>query len=136
MGSVELFLWVVLAIAVLAFVVTHRRSQRGSAAPRASRRTAGGFSRRPLSSSAMLERVTHLRATAALWPEVLSTLNPSGDAAVAALLERIRVPHVFNPGLALNVIEAGCRDVGMAASGLDALRAAAASTERVVGYGR
>jgi hypothetical protein len=70
-----------------------------------------------------------------VWPEVLSALNPSGDAAVAALLERIRAPHVFNPGLALKVIEAGCRDVGMAASGLDALRAAAASTERVVGCG-
>lgn len=117
----------VLAVAVVIFLLAHRR--RANPQRRAQ-------SARALSAGEVITLVRGLRDRSALWPEILTTLNPSGDQRVAELLHQIRGPHMFDPHTALGVIETGCREVKPIAHAREGLAAAVESMNRVVGFGR
>lgn len=125
----ELIALAVLAIAVAAFLITHRRRAAGGAA-------AHGRRRQALSTAEALGMIPVLRERRAHWPEILQTLNPGNDPRVAAQLHRIRGPHMFDPHTALGVIETGCREVHPMSHVHEGLAAAVASMNKVVEFGR
>lgn len=93
---------------------------------------------RALSVRDGLGLVRDLKRLNAQWTVIIARLNPGNDSEVYALLLRLRGPHMFNPGLALNVLESECegflklRPLGTMR---EALVLAVRSMERVTRYG-
>lgn len=121
-----------------------RNRQRSSSAPRSD--TAPGI---PAGTKGTLHArssakettavTTSLLASQAMWPEILASLNPDGDAEVARVLLVLRGPHMFAPHTALQVLLDGCAKalrVNPAATHLAALLAAQESMEEVTRFGR
>lgn len=113
-----------------------RRSRERKPDPRpAIDRTGGRANRR---ASDVLADAKRLHASRAGWSDILATLNPSDDRAMAGELQAIRGPHMFAPELALQVIEHGCAEAlrkDPNASAHAGLLAAREGMEKVTRYG-
>lgn len=93
---------------------------------------------RPLSVRDGLGVVRDLKRVNAQWAAIFARLNPGSDSEVHALLLSLRGPHMFNPGLALNVLESECEGfvkVRPFGTMREALVLAVRSMERVTRYG-
>jgi hypothetical protein len=88
-----------------------------------------------LTAGQLLHEAKRLDSRNAGWPEILTTLNPSNNKTVADLLFTIRGPHMFAPGVAMQVIQAGCEDVissNPTATSIDALTSARRSLDKII----
>lgn len=85
-------------------------------------------------SRPFLDVVLDLQRTGALWPELMQRLNPAAEARINADLQVLRGAHLFAPHLALNILEAACREHPKAPAG-DIVAAARRSAEQVVRFG-
>ncbi len=66
-----------------------------------------------LSSAAeLLVLLKQLDAENAQWSRILTASNPSGDRAIAALLQDFQGPHMFAPHTAPSVMLDGARNAG------------------------
>jgi hypothetical protein len=88
-----------------------------------------------MSAGGLLVLLKKLDAENAQWSRIISAINPSGDRAIAALLQDLKGPHMFAPHTALGVMLDGARSVKPQASAREALAAARDSMNRVVRYG-
>lgn len=92
-----------------------------------------------LTAAKLFAVAKRLDAESAAWPEILSELNSSNDATIRDLLDAIRGPHLFAPGVAMRVIQAGCEDVTRSnteATAVEALAAARRSLDKIRGSDR
>ena len=88
-----------------------------------------------LTAAQLLQEAKRLDSRNAGWPEILTALNPSNNKTVADLLFAIRGPHMFAPGVAMQVIQVGCEDVlssNPAATSVDALTSARCSLDKII----
>jgi hypothetical protein len=86
----------------------------------------------------LLSQVIALKRRDAQWPEILKTLNPGDEPRIRALLLELRLPHIFAPHTALNIIESVCESVNSAGhkpSKIELLALAKSSMERITRYG-
>jgi hypothetical protein len=138
--GVVLALLVVFAIIAVSYFVA--RKQQSGSRPRNRPPNAGAYlSRgrlRELTAQGIKVEAQRLHKAGAQWPEVLTALNPQCDNQTTILLQALRGPHMFNPGVALSVILHGC-DVAIrkssTASALVALQEANESMEKVTRFG-
>jgi glycine/D-amino acid oxidase-like deaminating enzyme len=117
-----------------------RLLQKGAPPPPATRvpghpATPAHGSRNVLTAAQLRDAVKLLGSRGAAWPEILGTLNPSGNKTIADHLIAIRGPHMFAPGVAMQAIQAGCEDVlrsSPAATCVDALVSTRRSLDKIV----
>jgi hypothetical protein len=124
-----------LAVLVAAYIVFrgHNTAQPTRRAPGA--RPAPPRAGSQSSAAELLVLLKQLDAENAQWSRIISAINPSGDSAIAALLQDLKGPHMFAPHTALGVMLDGARSVKPQASAREALAAARDSMNRVVRYG-
>lgn len=87
-----------------------------------------------LTAVALMAEAKRLGAKQAGWPEIFDSLNPSQDKRVADLLIAVRGPHMFAPGVAMRVVQAGCEYAlrsNERADSVAALQAAQSGVDRV-----
>ena len=138
MQNLQIAIGVLLVVAIIAFIYTHysrgtRQEQDALTRPRV--KSSGAVKVQPTAAQ-LLSLVSDLRVRNAQWPEILATLNPTGDQEAAAVLMAIRGPHMFDPRTGLGVLESGFRSVEPGASLIPSLQAAHKSMTTVVGFGR
>lgn len=129
-----------LVLAVLAVLVAAISFYRGRGPSQPTRRPPGTRPAAPRTASpshaaALLVLLRQLDAENAQWTRILAAINPSGDRAVAVLLQELRGPHMFAPHTALGVMIEGASSVGPKASVREALAAARDSMNKVVRFG-
>jgi hypothetical protein len=113
-----------------------RRSNR-TVTPSRSESTASSKGTSPSAQSLRAE-LRRLHKASAGWTEILPAVNPSGSASIATDLQAIRGPHMFAPGLAIQVLEEGCNEAikqNPNATVAQAVQLARKSMEKVTRYG-
>jgi hypothetical protein len=122
--------WLCVLIVALALAFFGRDALR-SLVPRTTRHTrprpAAADSLPAMSTALLLAECGRLADSGAAWPEVATTLNPSADSEIDALLGRLRAAHSGAVPAILKAIEDGCRTAlaeNLEASAFDALSVA------------
>jgi hypothetical protein len=129
-----------LVLAALAVLVAAYIVFRGHSTAQPTRRVPGARPAPPragsqITAAELLVLLKQLDAENAQWTKILSAINPTGDRAIAALLQDLRGPHMFAPHTALGVMLDGARSVGPKASVREALAAARDSMNKVTRFG-
>ena len=92
----------------------------------------------PIGVAQVLPVINGLMQDQAQWPEIIARLNPLDDAEIRRLVLVLRGPHMFVPGVALNILKMECESVARSspsASICVALEAAVRSMERITRIG-
>jgi hypothetical protein len=126
-----------LVVALLVFVYTRRRSA-VALTPTSKSGAAAGTGRQGLTGREALVLLDQLIANKAQWPEIQAVLNQANDPQIHQYLLRLRGPHLFNPGLALNVAQCECKRLMIEKPFVmfgDVLHSAVQSMERITRFG-